>query len=364
MQLRREFVLLDLLRFLAALCVLAFHFEIFALKDAAGAQRHLNGFDAAVDFFFILSGFVIAHSSANRMSSLRDYGQFLARRLARIYPLHLLTFGLAVSLALAAAALGLRLGTPERYAAAYIPANLLLIQAWGVSDRLSFNIVSWSISAEWFLYLTFPLWLWLARTLKFRFSIAVLIVWFIAIRFLEQRFGLVPWNDRTYQFAMIRAVPTFFLGIALWMVWKDHLSERTCPTAITYALSAGALALMWVRVPGELLIVAFAAVILTGAMVPSATATSAGDSLSRLLGNASYGLYMWHHLIGTILFALLNPRGATMTAAVVFGATAASVIVSILSFQLFESPIKRVILNALARLPGTGTTPSKKPQEQ
>lgn len=357
---RREFVLLDLLRFLAALCVLAFHFEIFALKNAPDAQRHLNGFDAAVDFFFILSGFVIAHSSADRMASLRDYGRFLVRRLARIYPLHLLTLGVAISLALGAAALRLRLGTPERYALEYIPANLLLTQAWGFSDRLSFNIVSWSISAEWFLYLTFPLWLWLARLLQFRFSIALLIIWFVAIRFLEQRFGLVPWNDRTYQFAMIRAVPTFFLGIALWIAWKDRFSNRECPAVIAYTLSAGILVLMWLRVPGEILIAAFAAVILAGAMAPS----SQNNSVSRLLGNASYGLYMWHHLVGMILFALLNPRGTTMTVAVVLIATAAAIIVSILSFRLFEHPVKKAILNAFAQLPSAGPEPSRRPREQ
>lgn len=344
MRLRREFVLLDLLRFLAALCVLAFHFEIFALKDAAGAQRHLNGFDAAVDFFFILSGFVIAHSSADRVGSLRGYGQFLIRRLARIYPLHLLTLGLAIALALAATALRIRLGAPERYAFDSIPANLLLLQAWGFSDRLSFNIVSWSISAEWFLYLTFPLWFWLARALKLRFSLALLVLWFVVIRFLEHRFGLVPWNDRTYQFAMIRAVPAFFLGIALWLTWKDRLSDRECPASITYALSAGVLVLMWFRVPGEILIVAFAAVILAGAMAPA----SADSPMSRLLGNASYGLYMWHHLIGTIIFALLAPRSTTITVATIAIATAVSIIASILSFRLFESPAKNAVLKAFA----------------
>lgn len=357
---RREFVLLDLLRFLAALCVLAFHFEIFALKDAAGAQRHLNGFDAAVDFFFILSGFVIAHSSADRVGSLRGYRAFLIRRLARIYPLHLLTLGLAIALALAAAALRIRLGAPERYALDYIPANLLLLQAWGFSDRLSFNIVSWSISAEWFLYLTFPLWLWLAKALKLRFSLVLLVLWFVVIRFLEQRFGLVPWNDRTYQFAMIRAVPTFFLGIALWLIWKDRLSDLECPVSIAYALSAGVLVLMWFRVPGEILIVAFAVVILAGAMAP----TSADRHMSRLLGNASYGLYMWHHLIGTIIFALLAPRGATMTVATILIATTVSIIVSILSFRLLENPAKNAVLRAFAPSQNAGLQPSsRRPRE-
>lgn len=195
-------------------------------------------------------------------------------------------------------------------------------------------------------------------------SIALLILWFFATRFIEQHFGLVPWNDRTYQFAMIRAVPTFFLGIALWMVWRDRLSDRHCPAAVAYALSAVALALMWIRVPGEILIVAFGAVILTGAMAPSAATSSTNDTVSRLLGNASYGLYMWHHLIGTIFFALLNPRGTAMTITVVLVATAASIIVSILSFRFFESPIKNTVLRTFIQLPSAGPRPIRRHREQ
>lgn len=324
--------------------MLLFHYEIFASKDASSTIKYFGNFDAAVDFFFVLSGFVIAHSSTDRLSSLGDYRQFIWRRFARIYPLHILTLGITLALAIAAAAVGIKLGSPQRYDLQYIPANLLLVQAWGFSDRLSFNIVSWSISAEWFLYLTFPLLLWLVRAFGYCPSIALVGIWFILIRIIEYQFGLVPWNDRTYQFAMVRATPTFFLGIALWMMWKERFSEWRCKSGIAYAMAASTLPLMWLSVPNELLVAAFAAVILVGAAASPAPSSLSDNWLMRLLGNASYGLYMWHHLIGIVVFSILSPRNMPAIAATAISATIISLVVGIISFKYFENPIKIAIV--------------------
>lgn len=346
---RREFVLLDVLRFVAALCILVFHFEIFALKGAPLPQRWFGGLDAAVDFFFVLSGFVIAHSAAGRLDTARDYAAFMLRRIARLYPLHIATLGLAIALAFGASLAGIRLGEPARYDLAYLPANLLLTQAWGFHDRLTFNLVSWSISAEWFLYLTFPLTFWIARSLGFGASIAALVVWFLAIRIAEQHFGWQAWNDRTYNFAMIRALPAFFLGAALWVFWNQRLSDRRCSPALVLGLFAAAVVMMALRVPNELLIAAFAVIVVTGAMAEEARPKESEAALARLLGGASYGLYMWHHLLGGLVFAALKPRGAAMIVVALLIATVVSLAASVLSYRWFERPAQRAILVRFAQ---------------
>jgi len=121
----------------------------------------------AVPFFFLLSGFVLAHV----YPSLDDWSarkHFLLARFARIYPLHLLTF-LMVVLALPADA-----RTPLEKCT-YVLKNLTLIHSWSSNHdvNFAFNGPSWSISVEFFLYASFPLllfgwrrtwWFWLIAT--------------------------------------------------------------------------------------------------------------------------------------------------------------------------------------------------------
>lgn len=114
---------------------------------ADGVIRHEY---LAVDFFFMLSGFVLAHVHAQDFSygiGGRTITRFLLLRLARIYPLHL--FALCLMLALQLVDSG---GTPFTFI-----THLLLVASWGVNGNTSWNLPAWSLSAEWLGYLLFPL---------------------------------------------------------------------------------------------------------------------------------------------------------------------------------------------------------------
>ena len=90
----QRFTALDGLRAIAAYWVLFFHLEIFiaGVTTKSVSQIFAKGY-LGVDIFFVLSGFVLAHVYAERAdSSDLNYGRFLWARLARIYPLHLITF--------------------------------------------------------------------------------------------------------------------------------------------------------------------------------------------------------------------------------------------------------------------------------
>src|SRR5581483_6537358 len=91
-----RFVVLDFYRFVAALGVFIFH-----LKNIdSGISPAWNGsYGLFVDMFFILSGFVISYSYPAGSIGIRGYARFLVRRIARIYPLHLLTLLAFVALA-------------------------------------------------------------------------------------------------------------------------------------------------------------------------------------------------------------------------------------------------------------------------
>jgi peptidoglycan/LPS O-acetylase OafA/YrhL len=81
---------LESIRGISALVVLLFH-----LKDSTNSLLiHnfliLNG-KIFVDFFFILSGFVIAHSYSSKIYTFIDLLKFKFKRFLRLYPLHILT---------------------------------------------------------------------------------------------------------------------------------------------------------------------------------------------------------------------------------------------------------------------------------
>ena len=148
-------------RFVAALWVLLLHFTNSLSVDLDVMTSFFEFGQLGVDFFFILSGFILTHIYFEEMKDGHfHYGFFLQRRLARIYPLHFVTFLAVVCYVVAGRLMGVGFSDPDAYAVSEIPANLLLVHGWGLG-RMSWNYLSWSVSAEWFAYLLFPLLTWI-----------------------------------------------------------------------------------------------------------------------------------------------------------------------------------------------------------
>ena len=133
------------LRFLAALAVFVHHLRAVYPSLAVGVPIG----DYAVSFFFVLSGFILTYVYAGKLTR-RTIGAFYIRRFARIWPLHLVTLLIAISISF-----GFRhtLKIP-----ALLFSNLFLVQTWipRYNYIFSFNAVSWSISTEMFFYAMFP----------------------------------------------------------------------------------------------------------------------------------------------------------------------------------------------------------------
>jgi len=82
---RKHFRVLDSWRGIAALLVAIFHLNVYSAIYPLDFIRNAYLF---VDFFFVLSGFVITHSYAGRLGTLEDLGSFAVKRLGRLWPLH------------------------------------------------------------------------------------------------------------------------------------------------------------------------------------------------------------------------------------------------------------------------------------
>jgi peptidoglycan/LPS O-acetylase OafA/YrhL len=153
------------LRIIAALWVVLFHFRPM-LADASPDLRDalapvLNCGAQGVDLFFILSGFVLAYNYLDRMGrawSTRATLHFLWLRLARVWPVYLVTLHLAALWVIFTLHVG-HVPSPDagRLTAISYVRQILLVQLWfqPYFDDSSWDGPAWSISAEWLAYLLF-----------------------------------------------------------------------------------------------------------------------------------------------------------------------------------------------------------------
>src|ERR1700733_6170225 len=117
---------------------------VFILHSMADPEKWLS-LDQGVSFFFALSGFILAYIYPD-LPDLAAVKRFCVARLARLWPLHLLTALFVVGIS----------GIPSFET---LTLNALLLQAWVPIQNVyfSYNAVSWSLLTEIFFYLLFPL---------------------------------------------------------------------------------------------------------------------------------------------------------------------------------------------------------------
>jgi peptidoglycan/LPS O-acetylase OafA/YrhL len=287
------------LRGLAALWVALFHADVILFFRQFGAllDRDRTGLLSQgylwVDFFFLLSGFIIAHVYGAKLAgpfSPETAWRYLAARFARVYPLHLVTLLLLIPLRVMASMWfpAMRDGSWDSFLAwRAIPSNLLMTHAMNQHVYLSWNIVSWSIGAEWWTYVAALLLVW---PIQRRAALLALIagallaglVWLMPARTL----------DITFDYGFFRCLFEFTLGLALHQAYKAGWGPRgDLPLAallIAIALSLHAKAADLVLVP------LFALLILAAAFNQGRLGRLLATKPLQHLGEISYALYMTH----------------------------------------------------------------------
>ena len=163
------------MRFLAFTGVFIYHTEEWLIAPLR--ISHLGS--ASVSFFFILSGLVTGWSGYGKevRLTLRDQGQYILRKIRRIYPLYFMTTMLAVIHSALPGAVAAMDPEKLRTSLTYLVKNLLLIQAWFPGDKLSYNVSAWFISTLLFLNLmNLPLLFCLNKVEKSRWKYLVYLI--------------------------------------------------------------------------------------------------------------------------------------------------------------------------------------------
>lgn len=281
-------------RFFLALGVVLFHFQLYwsLPPEAAGL---LNRARLGVDVFFILSGFILAHVYLQG-DHPPDYRRFLAARFARIYPAHLFILLAMLGLVLTAPLLGVGL-EPGRFNLVHFVETLLLVQAWYPRETtVLWNGPSWSLSAEWFVYLAFPIYAWIG--LRLRDRPWILVGWAIALFVVLDAYFIRAFDrvlPRAEDFGILRIVPEFLLGIGLYFLGQRwSLSPRAASGAAALSTLV-LLALMQVGADDRLIVAAAGPFILSLALLTKAGVRSVLSHPFMLFwGEASFALYLVH----------------------------------------------------------------------
>ncbi len=240
-------------RGLAAWMVVLYHIRSAMPWLPDGVMAVLDKGYLAVDFFFLLSGFVIylsAHEALLR-DGLRAIPAFWRRRFARIYPLYAAMLALTVAFAALLAATG---RDDSGYPWAELPLHMLMIQNWGFTDALSWNHPAWSISTEMAAYLLFPLLVLatpIARAPRGALLGGALMLIAIMAAWLHLG-GLNDLGENIPHYGLVRCLFEFSAGCllsALWLRGADR-PEKT-PLLLAMLFAAGSTAARAIRSGSE-----------------------------------------------------------------------------------------------------------------
>jgi exopolysaccharide production protein ExoZ len=328
----------QILRGIAALAVVVHHVfeESHALFGAHGLPKPLVLFGAAgVDLFFVISGFIMLHTTWSEFGRPGAPGRFLLRRVVRIFPLYW-AFLCLVLLAKSSGAMYRSLEiTPE-----ILFGSALLLPTSGLVIG-----VAWTLVFEMYFYYLFATWLRSKRA-----GIAVLGV-AASIAIIGLSATLLPTSNLRH-YLTNPIVFEFVLGLGLaWLLRSGRslprrwhlialgtlgiaLASLFAPADTTAGLAKEVRFLCW-GVP--------AALIVTASLAPVA-ARSRGAQLLVYLGNASYALYLSHEFVMIGYARLLKSSTVSALlpgAAWVVLITALSLALGFATHQWLERPLTR-----------------------
>ncbi|GAB3837272.1 acyltransferase family protein [Dactylosporangium cerinum] len=340
------------MRFIAAVLVFFHHviwLNVFAEAGTAAGYRTLfiNAGHAGVSFFFVLSGFILTVSA--RDSDTLPH--FYRRRFFKIYPNHLVTFGLGLVIIAGAASHG-------------VLANLLLVQAWVPDYGVIFSVdpPSWSLSCELLFYLAFPfllkavrripverLWWWAGGVV-----VAILAVTVLAGLLLPSTPTMPDGQPLSMtQFWVVYVLPPvraldFVLGmlVAALALNGRWVGLRLLPASVLFVV----VYLAATQLPYIYGLTA-ATIVPLALLVPAAAYADADGTASVLrgrvmtwLGEISFAFYLVHVLVmigGRPLFGETALFSGPVASLVILANLAAAIVAAWLLYVLVERPMMR-----------------------
>ncbi|MCG2673218.1 acyltransferase family protein [Bradyrhizobium sp. GCM10023182] len=280
----RRLTFIDALRGVASLGVVIFHaVEGNHVNNLPDFVRQAASYGAlGVPIFFVISGFVIAHSLRDQRMTPANFVRFVARRSIRLDPPYWTAIALAIGFSMLAAKVVP--GRPsELFTTAQILAHLTYTQ--NILGFNNINPVFWTLCYEVQFYIVFA-WLLFARRMLFAGALLVSLLWC---------FRIAP--DAPSWFPNLWFA--FLLGASAWYGWKYR---AMVPIYLAYLFAVAASAIWYHDV------FAIACVITSSLIFAVAMTKQIENGLNwrwlQFLGTVSYSLYLIHNPVTGAVFRI------------------------------------------------------------
>lgn len=364
-------LLLDALRGVAALIVLYYHcFECFGYEIAEGSglyTQHCDHGYLAVDFFFLLSGFVIAYAYDDRKTM--GFGTFAKRRLIRLHPMVIAggVIGLACYLLDGGTDWFGNIATPAHLSLAFFMTLVMLpvFPGWGADVRgngemFPLNGPQWSLFFEYIGNIIYAL---LLRRLPTKALACVTAVCGIVLGAHVLQVGYLGegWSfvDNGFVWGLLRMLFPYSLGMLLCRLFLKRQEERKREAAgnrfmLTFAVCSVALLVLlpipFVGDPAQPwqngLYILFLTMIVFPAIIWAAAHAGTGNNrICAFLGELSYPLYIVHYPLMYMFYRYHGFPDVSCTMADVWPMAVAtfcgSIVLATVFLFAYDKPVRR-----------------------
>lgn len=329
------------LRLFFALMIYASHICMIN-EEAFSAHIFKEGY-VGVSFFFILSGFIIAHNYTTKLSngscSKKD---FWVARFARIYPLHLLTLAIALIV-------GRTFVATQPISWAHLFTSATLTNAYIPRSDFFFalNSPAWSLCCEQLFYVLFPFALPIIKSPKRLAWIAVAAIFIVLIGSSMTPDGYIKgiWYTNP-----IMRLPDFVVGVLLWHGYQ-RIKDRDISRRMASIMEISTILLFAIfyiyaeEVPKPYRYsfyywLPMTAIILTFSLQKGVISKLLRARIFIIGGEISYGIYLTQILIINVLATKVAHLPGVVGATIVLAAIIAA---SYLSYRFFEKPMNKYI---------------------
>jgi peptidoglycan/LPS O-acetylase OafA/YrhL len=328
----------------------------------------------AVDFFFVISGFVLyRHYKDYFTFSTRGWklDKFLLLRVSRLWPMHILAIGMIGFYHWAGIPHPLQSGLQDgllHFWPITLPLNAMMMQSWGIVPAASWNEPAWTVSAMFFVYLVFPTAIMLVQVArKTCWQVVAIILLLMALEAVPRFVEGVRMADGIG--AMLRAFTLFMTGCFCYRLYADGWLNSVWSDAVfllCFIIAVGLMMLFISGTPFPLILVHifYPLMILALANARGGVRMAFVNRPALWIGKLSYSIYILHYpylllvkyFYGATLSEFDHPLALVTILIIV---TAVFIALCWVCYRTIESPVYRFVQNKLGmeKGPKPGSSP-------
>ena len=336
-------------RAIAALWVVMYHTDIgFASRRLAAIVG--SGW-MGVDIFYVLSGLVLSIVYVSKLPATFNwswYRNFLSRRIAKIYPLHIITFCISALLILTARHVHYQFVAKSENTVWSAICNILMLHSLGLTHLTSWNSPSWSVSAEWIAYsIIFAPMVFALRRVPIMYVAALVAGLWTSLFLLSVYLFKISIGEMMTD-GVLRIIPEFVAGYLLFRLLQARIfrwGDLDTGAGILLVLAAALFgaSYVWLLLPGVMILLAG---LYTGGPISDRLF---GNKGMVLIGNASYSIYLVQGFILIAAHQIVRRMHLPANVLAFFLEIGCVVLAGLLTFHSIEEPLRLALLRRFSR---------------